>query len=79
MTASLHRGPLPQIRQILADGRWYTLYEVADRLDQHYSATTVSAKIRQLRSEGFVIECRRRKGMPPGVMEYSAVVIPEGR
>ena len=47
---------------VLADGKWRTLTEISRALDGNYSESGISARVRQLRHDGFTIDKRKRAG-----------------
>jgi|WetSurMetagenome_2_1015567.scaffolds.fasta_scaffold306846_3 hypothetical protein len=67
---------LRRVREIMLDGRWWTLAELESHLG--YPQASVSARIRDLRKEkfgGFEVARRRITG---GLFEYR-VVLPRGQ
>jgi hypothetical protein len=60
---------LGAVLQALRSGAWLTLAEIRERA-QHGSEAGISARIRELRDCGFVIERRRRGNPARGWWEY---------
>lgn len=65
-------GHLARVKAAMDDGAWHTLRELAERVK--CSEPSASARLRDLRRIGFVVE--RRRTQTPGVWEYS--VRPDG-
>lgn len=61
---------LEKVREFMADGEWHTLAEIA--WAAHGSEAGVSARLRQLRAMGRLIE-KRRRGHRSGLWEYRIV------
>jgi hypothetical protein len=64
---------LDRVRQLMLDGKWRTLREIADALG-HGSEASISARLRDLRKPkfgGLIVESRRRytEGPTSGVWE----------
>lgn len=69
-------GQYERLESIMADGFWHTLPQLTTdlyrRFGRRYSETSVSARLRQMRSRGWQIECvRTRAGS--GLFQYRAI------
>lgn len=62
---------LDWIRWAMRKGDWWTFEGLQQYLPMHCQETTISARIRDLRREGFVIESRRLRG---GLHQYRMVI-----
>jgi RIO-like serine/threonine protein kinase len=64
------RRQLDAVRSLMADGNWRTLDRIATVTE--FPEASVSARLRQLRHEGLVVE-RRRVTTTAGTWEYRVV------
>ena len=65
-----------RVEELMLDGEWRTLPEIAVALRKLYKhqfpEASISARLRDLRRAGYTVE-RRRKGTARGLWEYRAV------
>jgi hypothetical protein len=64
------RRQLDAVRRLMKDGAWRTLHRIA--ADTRFPEASVSARLRQLRHEGFDVQ-RRRVTVGSGTWEYRVV------
>jgi predicted transcriptional regulator len=62
------------VKELMLDGVWRTLWEIEFALHGRYPQSSLSSRLRQLRSIGYIVERRQKAGAGRGLFEYRVTV-----